>query len=550
LALIWKWLSLVDSSNVPKFLNLLNPAENEEAALLVGATIVEELLKSEAPGLAKMKRSLKDCFFKWNTLASNGTAGSLTPSDILWIQIRCSYARQFLPVFPASEICDALLPDAVALCTILKDVKATLIVPNQHHTKQSSILKAQFVVKYLLNLAPLLIGNTDISGLSQLITECADTFLNTSVTLPWDCVEAALRAYVELHAASDPAVEAHRAVLAMAANLRDESQRLTAPAEEGGDEVVPNPELQKLLLTITERGLQLTHWALQQELSNMACKGSVEVNEGEEEVEAPPASAFSEELPFILEGLQRPQYQLRYLAVGCLGLICLVDPKLCDTYRGVLVHIASGDFEDVSIRSQALQSLVDFSVVFRGKYIDDADLGNVLLRMQESGEPESMLVAAEAACKLLHSGTHHEPRLFANLLKFFFLTESLPEASPSSKLSPSGNEEEDLKATQEDFEHRVFLANCARLQQILSIFFHVFTTTDVIADQVVAESIPYLVSDMTNEIKDGTVEPSSLAKVYILLEGFFIFAPLDRLFTCSFCRFSFCLDLETSFLPV
>jgi len=516
LGLIWKWLALVDTSNVPKFLNLLNPAENEEAALLVGATIVEELLKSEATQHAKMKRALKDCFFKWNTLAANGTAGSLTPSDVLWIQIRCSYARQFLPVFPASEICDALLPDAVALCTVLKDVKATLIVPSQHHTKQSSILKAQFVVKYLLNLAPLLIGNTDISGLSQLLAECADTFLNTNVTLPWDCVESALRAHTELHIATGPSVEAHRAVLEMATNLREEVTRLAEPVSEEDSANGRAPEVpQKLLLTITERCLQLTHWALQQELSIMAYKGKIDTDREEAEVEEAPASPFNAELPFILQGLQQPSYQLRYLAVGCLGLLCLVDPKLCDSYRGIILQVASGDFEDTSIRSQALQSLVDFSVVFRGKYVDDADLGNVLLRMQESGEPETMLVAAEAACKLLHSGTHHEPRLFANLLKFFFLTESLPEAAPTSgKLTPSsGNEEEDLKAAEEEFEHRVFLANCARLQQILSIFFHVFTTTDVIADQVVAESIPYLVADMTNEIKDGTVEPIALSKV-------------------------------------
>ncbi|KAJ1411621.1 hypothetical protein B484DRAFT_435554, partial [Ochromonadaceae sp. CCMP2298] len=37
--------AVVDNSNVSKFLNLLNPAENEEAALLVGATILEELMK-------------------------------------------------------------------------------------------------------------------------------------------------------------------------------------------------------------------------------------------------------------------------------------------------------------------------------------------------------------------------------------------------------------------------------------------------------------------------------------------------------------------------
>lgn len=45
LSLIWKWLSNVDNGNIPKFLSLLNPSENEDAALLVGVTIMEELTK-------------------------------------------------------------------------------------------------------------------------------------------------------------------------------------------------------------------------------------------------------------------------------------------------------------------------------------------------------------------------------------------------------------------------------------------------------------------------------------------------------------------------
>lgn len=220
-------------------------------------------------------------------------------------------------------------------------------------------------------------------------------------------------------------------------------------------------------------------------------------------------------LPFVLESLQKPQYQLRFLAVSCLGLVCLLDAKLCQSYRGLILQVASGDFEDHSIRAQALQCLVDFSAVHRGSYVDDSDVSNVLLRMQESGEPDAMLVAAEAATKLLHSGTHHEPRLFANLLKFFFLTESLPgAAAPAGQLASTGNEEEDLAAAQEAYERRIFLANCARLQQVLSIFFHLFTTSDVVADQVVADSIPYLVAEMTNEIKDSTVDASALSKVF------------------------------------
>ncbi|KAJ1432783.1 hypothetical protein B484DRAFT_394792, partial [Ochromonadaceae sp. CCMP2298] len=86
-----------------------------------------------------------------------------------------------------------------------------------------------------------------------------------------------------------------------------------------------------------------------------------------------------------------------------------------------------------------------------------------------------MLLAAESSAKLLYAGAHSEPRLFANLLKFFFLTESLPEAEGG------GDEGE------EAYQHRVFLASCARLQQILSLFFHAYTTTDVIAERVMVE---------------------------------------------------------------
>jgi hypothetical protein len=520
LQLIWKWLAMVDGGNVPKFLTLLNPVDNEEAATVVGATIMEELVKSEHVQHAKMKKALKDCYFKWNSMASSGTASSLLPADVLWVQIRCSYARQFLPVFPASEMCDALLPDAAVLCTLLKDVKATLVNPQSHHSKQSSIAKAQRVVKLLHSLGPLLIGTTDVSGLSQLMSECVDTFTNTGVTLPWDAVEAALRTYGELHAAAGQSeVRPHLAVLNYASELRAQAAQLVASAQEelpDEDRVISPETAEKLSVDITERCLQLTQWALQQEIGFAAGNASTPAEEVDQQ--ASRNDIVQGVLPFVLDCLAKPLSQLRLLAVACLGLVCLVDDKLCDTYRGLILQIAIGDFEEASIRAQALQCLVDFSVVYRGKHVDDVDLSNALVRMQDSGEPDAMLTAAEATAKLLHSGTQREPRLFANLLKFFFLTESLPQAAgqPSSP-APSGNDEEDLAALKEEYDRRLFLASCARLQQILSIFFHVFTTTDVIADRVVAEAIPYLVSDMTSEIKDETVDASSITKVTLYL---------------------------------
>jgi len=68
--------------------------------------------------------------------------------------------------------------------------------------------------------------------------------------------------------------------------------------------------------------------------------------------------------------------------------------------------------------------------------------------------------------------THHEPRLFTNLLKLFFLVESLPAASPSGKLTPSsGNEVEVLKTAEEEFERREFLTLETCAMTLLGFFF-------------------------------------------------------------------------------
>jgi hypothetical protein len=517
LGLIWKWLSSVENgSSVSKFLSLLNPIENEDAVLLVGAVIVEELVKSETTavpeGHIKLKRALKESIGNWESISP----ASLTPSDVMWVYIRCSYARQFLPVLPASDMCDSLLPDAFILCKVLSEVKATLIDPSKHHSKSSGIKKTQLVLKYLLSTSTLLIGSTDISGLSQLVNECVDSFLNTSISMPWDGIEAALRSYTELHPHTSVSVQdsprelSHHTVMGLTKHIQSEAAKLV-------EETIDKDSLMlKHLHAITQRCLQITQWALQQELSHVARTAPRtdyrDDDGGGDDVRDD--ALLKEMVPYILDALQQPVYSLRSLGLSCLGLVCLIDGSLCDVYRRIVLQVACGDFEDEGIRGQALQALTDLAIMHREKYSQDSDLSNLLLRMQESGEPESMLIAAESAAKLLHAGILDEPKLFANLLKFFFLTESVPTAaaSPSLTADPSSGEF-DEEAIEEEYQRRVFLANCSRMQQVLSIFFHVFTTTDVVADRVVSESIPELVNDMTNEIKDGTVDAPSLSKI-------------------------------------
>lgn len=516
LGLIWKWLGSVENGNsVSKFLSLLNPIENEDAVLLVGAVIVEELVKSETTavpeGHTKLKRALKESIGNWESISP----ASLTPSDVMWVYIRCSYARQFLPVLPASDLCDSLLPDAFILCKVLSEVKATLIDPSKHHSKSSGIKKTQLVLKYLLSTSTLLIGCTDISGLSQLVNECVDSFLNTSISMPWDGIEAALRSYTELHPHTSVSLQdsprelSHHTVMGLIKHIQSEAAKLV-------EETIDKDSLMlKHLHAITQRCLQITQWALQQELSHVARTVPSTVHRDDDgSGDGVRDMLLKEMVPYILDALQQPVYTLRSLGLSCLGLVCLIDCSLCDVYRRIVLQVACGDFEDEGIRGQALQTLTDLAIMHREKYSQDSDLSNLLLRMQESGEPESMLIAAESAAKLLHAGILDEPKLFANLLKFFFLTESVPSATTSSSLTADPvSGELDEETIEQEYQRRVFLANCSRMQQVLSIFFHVFTTTDVVADRVVSESIPQLVNDMTNEIKDGTVDAPSLSKI-------------------------------------
>jgi hypothetical protein len=441
------------------------------------------------------------------------------------VPIRGASARQFLPVLPAGEICDALLPDAAVLCEVLQALKLTLANPSAHYARSSAVAKATHCAKSLLTLAPLLIGSTDVSGLSQLMTECADAFLNTNLKLSGECTDAALRAYAELHTASkgEKGEKAHHAVLTMTLHLREKAVSMAASVQAEEEEGVDEDEgadrpSEKLKLLIDERCLQLTQWALQQEVSFLAAKGATldsaeaESEAGAEAVVEAPAAVYLEVLPYILENLMQSVDQIRQLAVSCLGLVCLCDKRLCANYRPLILQVALGESvqEEVGIRAQALQSLVDFAVLHGGQMKglrDCPDLSRLLLRMQESGEPEQMLLAAESSAKLLYAGAHTEARLFANLLKFFFLTESLPV--PVS----SGSTEDDEDGGEEEYQHRLFLASCARLQQILSLFFHAYTTTDVVSSRVMVEAIPYLVADMTNEVKDSTVEAPALHKI-------------------------------------
>ena len=89
--------------------------------------------------------------------------------------------------------------------------------------------------------------------------------------------------------------------------------------------------------------------------------------------------------------------------------------------HNIIYQVASNEIEEGEIRSQALEAIIDMATVYESLYKDDYSLTMLLLRLQEGAEPALLRVGAEGSAKLLFSGRLSEPKLFANLLKFFFL---------------------------------------------------------------------------------------------------------------------------------
>ena len=195
------------------------------------------------------------------------------------------------------------------------------------------------------------------------------------------------------------------------------------------------------------------------------------------------ANSVESIVPFVLASLQQPNCDIRCTAVNCLGLLCITSEEICRDNRGILLQVASGDFEEEMVQRQALESLVDMALVYRDLFMDDVELGNVVTRLQNNPDRTLACAASECAARLLFSGVQHNSRLFANLLKTFFLTD-LQQADQGVNSSEAHTE---------------------RLQQFLSLFLTSFMSKETIQEAVVLESIALFVADVTMEIKDGHV---------------------------------------------
>ena len=150
------------------------------------------------------------------------------------------------------------------------------------------------------------------------------------------------------------------------------------------------------------------------------------------------------------------------------------------------------DLEDPLVRCQALQAVVDMAIVYNDRYTNDAILTHLLLRLHDcSNEPSLLRIAAESTAKLLFTGRLTDPRLFANLLKFFFVPELI-----------NGNADEDEDG--DESGKSTGLGSLVRLQQILSVFFQSFFMTGEGREQLAIQSTGELVGDMALLVRDDS----------------------------------------------
>lgn len=475
--LVLRWLALLNN-NVQKLLSLTNPLMKEDIAQQLGVTVMESFMVDSQDNAASESMSIiKEKFVKWSA-----NVASINPSEILWVYIRCAYVKQNCASPVVSDIFDCLLPDAVVFCRLISAAVASGDVITSS--------KRQFVVKYLIKLA-VWTDSANVSGRQQFLQQCTDMLNDAS--FPSELVDVTALAYQQVHdAESESPLQALLNVTALIADKASSVAATVAAAAEVGDSTVEEDE--DAITNQTERALQLLRWVLQRSGGNQSLWESIE-----------------KMLAFVLSSLQQPVVELRCLAVDCLGLMCAIsstcgaEPTFCAQYRRILLQVVCGDFEEESIRREALMCLTDISLTNPKQFTDDVEMRQVLLRMQDSVEPSLIFAASECAAKLLFAGEMHEPNLFANLVRFFFLSELLPqedeEAAASGIAGACGGADTSV-----------------RLQQLLSLFFpSILNPSVMVADpslkDIVLEAMAPLVATISSEMKDSTIDPSTLNKV-------------------------------------
>ena len=370
--LIFKWLADLEY-NVPQLLHLINMADNEEEAEIVGLTIIDELEKTSILP-ASIKKRIQDHVPSWEE-----GVDSLHPGEILFAYLRCLYAQRTFSAAVTEDILEQVIPDIVRLCQLLR--QAHKVVPPTGFGTGHTVLQ----IRYLLRLTNF-VDSSDISGSQEIENICRLMLRDIRLN---DClVEPVLNAWFKgVYAAFGKIV-------------LENIEAIMVPMD--GDTQEDDFLKQK-------RTLQMISWML------------AKYSNGNQDLLTECADFVQNSIPLVYNAMQTPIPELRELAVRCIGLSSVAFEPVMETNRQIILHVLKTNDEEDIVKAQGLQAIFDIAIVYAEKLRNDTDLTNVILRIMESGNSFLVSVASEGCAKLLFSGTINEPRVFAQLLKIFLI---------------------------------------------------------------------------------------------------------------------------------
>ena len=522
--LLFKWLSTHDYkvSNMLKYLGLL---KNEEEVELAAFEILANI-ENRTDLSVDIKKSVMFQAIDWQ----NNEVDSISPSEFLWTQLRCAYAYQHTKNVKCANMLSDLVPDIIEVCRMLTSVPMSTLSSNAN-------LLMSF--RNLLKMSTFF-DKSDLTGNRELATVCRKLILDVEV--PNYLIEGLL--YTWKIATENTGHTGRSRYYQLMSDSRkspisSETTTATSTVDATNDDIEPTTTTAAVVAvaamdttgttsdnqimndnnndTPTDydtpsnqfRSLQIISWCLQQVVGGNKPITMNTIDKSELQV-------YEDYIPFIFENLPCADPERRGLSIKCLGLLPLYSDKFC-THQEILLQAANTEEEDENTRCVALQSLIDMATVYGDKFKDDITLSNILFRLLHNGSGALQRVAVEGAVKLLFSGCLSDPRLFANLMKFFFL----PELSSDQHLNNNSTNMDDTIATQryqylgnDDEDYSAEMGTQARLHQVLSVFFHYFLIeTGKNRALTLIDSISDLVSDISMLIRSEAIDISALQNV-------------------------------------
>jgi len=491
--LFLKWITVLHY-NIPKLLMQLG-LDSTEAEQLAKVVLTESDNRTDVN--VDLRRAIREQRLDWTTSFQSCAVG-----ELFWTLMRCEYYHHKVlsgtgaVSITASELIEALLPDTLQLCQLMREALSSI-------TEQDQQAQAQIQLKILLLLRlATYCDQGDEAGRVGLTNVCREML--TLVRLPERLVASVLSVWLRCGSGEttnmiSDVLELIRRLWADADVLEAENtfshRAVDTDTDSEGEE-----EEEDMVFTTRLRAIELAVWLVQQALG------------AEEEVRQ---SVFSLRT-LVDSAIQQPVPELRAEAMHCLGLLgilqcedmaaqmrrstdAVVESDLYEYSRQIALQTVSLEDEEVCTRSQALQTLADMALVRPDSATEDSSLVNLLLHILEGEDPDLVCTAAEAAAKLLFNGVLTDSRLFCKLLIIFFQPDLI------------GLDQDEQEEEAE--EERRTLHQSGRLQQLLNVFFKAFFRAGGKRDQVLLSATVELASELSSMVREGEAEVTVLNQI-------------------------------------